>query len=402
MKILRWFIAIPLSLVLLLAACGATSSGTTPVTPPDTNPGTDTGSSGPAISTGTAAEVVTAADAFLATLDDTQRASVVVSADATNAVVWSNLPASLVPRNGIELSTLSDEQLAAAKAVVQAALGTAADEGYDEAMQILAADDVLGSAGTAGAANGNVTRQPPSGPGGGGLEYSSGLYYLALLGTPNTTGAWQLQFGGHHLAVNINYNEGSITGATPEFRGIEPRCWTVAGTTTTTDDCTAPGTDGTTTTYAPMYGEQTAVAAMLASLDAEQLASAQLSETFSDILLGPGQDGQFPETKVGLAVSELSAEQQALVLAAIAPWVQDVDDTTAAALLDIYESELDETFISFSGDASLSNNADYVRIDGPSVWIELVCQNGVVYSSEIHYHSVWRDHTRDYGAEYSF
>ncbi|MEF2279610.1 DUF3500 domain-containing protein [Deinococcus sp. YIM 134068] len=163
-----------------------------------------------------------------------------------------------------------------------------------------------------------------------------------------------------------------------------------------------PGTSGSTTTYAPLYQEQQALVAMLAGLDSTQLASAKLSQTFSDVLLGPGEDGEFPTTKSGLAVSGLSTAQKALVLAAIAPWVQDVDDTTAAALLAIYEDELDSTFVAYSGNASLSSNADYVRIDGPSVWIEFVCQSGIVYRNEIHYHTVWRDHTRDYGASYSF
>lgn len=58
--------------------------------------------------------------------------------------------------------------------------------------------------------------------------------------------------------------------------------------------------------------------------------------------------------------------------------------------------------IAFSGDSSLTNNADYVRIDGPSVWIEFVCQTGIVYSDQIHYHTIWRDHERDYGAEFTF
>jgi hypothetical protein len=142
--------------------------------------------------------------------------------------------------------------------------------------------------------------------------------------------------------------------------------------------------------------------AMLASLDETQLATAQLSSTYTDLLLGPNQDGQFPETKEGLAVSELSDEQKTLVLAAMAPWVQDVDDMTASELLAIYEEGLDETYIAYSGDISLTNHADYVRIDGPSVWIEFSCQNGIVYGDQIHYHTVWRDRARDYGAEFSF
>lgn len=135
---------------------------------------------------------------------------------------------------------------------------------------------------------------------------------------------------------------------------------------------------------------------MLASLSTAQLATAKLSTTFSDVLLGPGKDGQFPATKQGLAVSTLSDAQKALVLAAIKPWTQDVDDATGAALLAIYTNELNSTYIAYSGNATMEANADYARIDGPSVWIEFVCQSGAVIRNQIHYHTIFRDHTRDY------
>jgi Protein of unknown function (DUF3500) len=64
-------------------------------------------------------------------------------------------------------------------------------------------------------------------------------------------------------------------------------------------------------------------------------------------------------------------------------------------MLAIYEKELDKTYISYSGNATLAANADYVRIDRPSVWIKLVCQSGVVYTG-VHFHAIYRDHTRDY------
>ena len=36
------------------------------------------------------------------------------------------------------------------------------------------------------------------------------------------------------------------------------------------------------------------------------------------------------------------------------------------------------------------------------MWIEFVCQNGVVFNNAIHYRIIYRDHTRDYGGELSF
>ena len=76
--------------------------------------------------------------------------------------------------------------------------------------------------------------------------------------------------------------------------------------------------------------------------------------------------------------------------------------------MEIYRQELDGTYIAFtgngvSGDAStfLNANTNYVRIDGPSVWIEFICQGGIVFRNQIHYHTVWRDQLRDYGKDLS-
>ena len=177
-----------------------------------------------------------------------------------------------------------------------------------------------------------------------------------------------------------------MAGASPFFIGVEPSTWT--------DD------DGT--TYSPLEKQRNGLLALTGSLSTEQLATAKLSQSFSDVLLGPGQDGQFPETKEGIKVSSLSPQQKQLVLKAIHPWIANVDDATAKKLMKTYEHELNETYVAYSGGTGLDTQGDYVRIDGPGVWVEFVCQNGVVYRDQIHYHSVYRDHTRDYGSEFTF
>ena len=310
-------------------------------------------------------DVVDAANAFLDTLDSDQQAEVLLDFTEANATAWSNLPCGSTCRVGIEFSSLSDEQLTAAEAVIEAATGTGSDTGYDQISQILKADDYLG--------------ETASG-------YGSGNYYLAFLGTPSTSGTWQLHFGGHHLALNLTYKDGAVEGTTPYFVGVEPTSWT--------DD------DGT--SYAPLSGMYDGMKAMVDSLTTDELTEAKLSESFSDVLLGPDDDGGFPSTKEGISVGELTDDQQALVLAAMKPWVDVADDDTAASVLSTYESELDDTYIAYSGSTDLSAQGDYVRIDGPGVWIEFVCQDGVVYSSQIHYHPVYRDHSTDYGGEFSF
>jgi hypothetical protein len=348
------------------------------------------------------ANVLKAANAFMATLSASQRTTLLQDFTAENAARWSNFPAGFVPRLGLKLGDLDSTQTQAALAVIQAATGTAANEGYGEIQQFRAADDNLSAAPVPtgfgpdkpgdGPPPGMRPGGPPPGrkPGLGGNDYGSGLYFIAFLGTPSATGTWMLQFGGHHLATNITFDKGSVTGATPKFEGTEPLSFTTANAKVLPKN----------TTFAPMAGEAAAMRALLQGLTPDQSKQAKLSQSFFDVLVGPGQDGNFPATKVGLPGQQLSPAQQALAMAAMAPWVQDSDDATAATLLAAYKQQLPGTYIAYAGTGNFTNNGDYIRIDGPGVWIEFVCQNGVIYHSQIHYHSIWRDHTRDYGGNF--
>ncbi|UHG94182.1 DUF3500 domain-containing protein (plasmid) [Spirosoma oryzicola] len=62
-----------------------------------------------------------------------------------------------------------------------------------------------------------------------------------------------------------------------------------------------------------------------------------------------------------------------------------------------YTSELASTYIPYSGATSVASQNDYIRIDGPSLWIEFSYQGGVIIRNTPHSHSVWRDHTSDCG-----
>jgi hypothetical protein len=322
---------------------------------------------------GVAANVLRLANAFKATLTAEQIAKLEIPLTRTASVKWTNIPGGASNRNGLEFSTLNEVQLNAAKAVIRAASGTAANEGYDEFLQIGLADGVIGKSGRSG--------------------YGPEEYIIAFLGQPSATGTWMLQFGGHHYAQNIVYNEGKTASATPIFLGGDPREWT-------TDNVK----------YAPLMQEHNAMAAMLASFSPEELAKAKINEKFGDVLLGTAKDGKFPATKAGIRVSELNAAAKAKVTAAMMPWLNDIDADIRAKLLKTYTKELSDTYITYSGnDAGVSGDpasflkviADYVRIDGPGVWIEFACQPGV-YSNQPHYHTVFRDHRLDYNNLWNF
>ena len=314
------------------------------------------------LSPSTTQQLIDSITAFKATLTSAQLALVQREYSLANAKVWSNLPAQLSARIGLRMADLTATQVAAAMACVKIASGTTANEGYAEIQQLLGADDYL-------LANG------------GGSAYGAGQYYLNFFGTPSLTGTWEFQFGGHHMTLANTYINGNLVGATPAFRGVEPfAAFTYNGAS-----------------VQPMVQDRDSFVTMLAGLTATQLASAKLSSTFSDLVLAPGKDWQFPTTRQGLQCNTLSAAQKALVLAAIKTYVYDIDNQSAATIMAKYTNELDQTYIAYSGNASLLVQNDYVRIDGPSVWIEYNTQGGIIFRNVPHPHSVWRDRSGDYG-----
>ena len=308
------------------------------------------------------AAVVQATTAFLATLDDTARGKVEYEFSNNEArQTWSNFPSTAVPREGIRLSELSAAQRSAALAVLKTALSPA---GAAQDAAIQASDDELNRLGGQGADGFGSTVD----------------YFIAVYGTPSTTQPFMIQFGGHHLARNLTYN-GDKVSQTPQFVGTEPTSFSAGGTT-----------------VEPLKAESGAVFGMIAALTDEQKSAAKLtSGTFDDLLVGPGKDtGEFPAPE-GLPVSGLNAEQRQKVTAAIRSYVGDLADGAASKLMAKYEAELDQTRIGWSNNTGPTDENSYVRIDGPSVWIEFINTRSMS-TPNIHFHSVYRDKTDDYGS----
>jgi hypothetical protein len=308
------------------------------------------------------AQVAAAVTEFLATLTDTQRDTVEYEfSDNKARQTWSNFPATTVPREGIVLSDLTADQLNAANAVLQT---TSSSVGFEQNGNIQKADDYLASLGGQGA------------NGFGGLKD----YYIAVYGQPSETAPFMVQFGGHHLARNFTYN-GDKVSQTPQFVGSEPTSFQSGGTT-----------------IAPVEAESSGMFGIMSALTPEQRSSAQItSGTFDDLMMGPGKDsGMFP-TPEGLAVSELNDSQRQLVMAAIQAYAADLSTEAATKLIAKYEAELDQTLVGWSNNTGPTEENSYIRIDGPSVWIEFINTRSRS-TPDIHYHSVYRDKTNDYGS----
>ena len=51
--------------------------------------------------------------------------------------------------------------------------------------------------------------------------FGKDLYYISFLGTPSEKTPWMLQFGGHHLALNVTI-DGDQGILTPTLTGAQP------------------------------------------------------------------------------------------------------------------------------------------------------------------------------------
>ena len=326
-------------------------------------------------------DIVHAANAFLSSLSTEQRQQVQYAFnDAKQRARWSNLPIGFVPRGGISLKQMSPPQREAAMKLLATVLSPM---GLEKVNEIREADDDVK---TNGRGPGGRGGPPPGGPGGPGGRppvsrddmFGSDLYYISFLGTPSITDPWMLQFGGHHLALNITII-GSQGVLTPTLTGAQPATFQLNGRT-----------------IRPLGRESDKALALLNSLEAKQRSQAVLDYAVADLVLGPGLDDKkiAPE---GLKASALDARQQAMLLDLIAEWAGIMNEGSSADRMAQIKADLNETWFAWSGPTSGqagSNITAYYRIQGPHLVIEYAPQHDAPAN---HVHTIYRDPTNDYG-----
>ena len=342
--------------------------------------------------------IVSAANTFLATLDEKQRQAVLFSFDdEEQRKRWSNFPTVVVPRGGISLKEMNPTQRSAAMALVASALSP---RGFEKVQQIMEGDEVnkttdQGPPGNRGPRprngaggpppSGNGGPPPPSGRGGNrplwnGPIFGKDLYYLSILGTPSETHPWMLQFGGHHLALNITI-AGERGVLTPTLTGAQPALYTVDGKT-----------------VRPLGQESDKALALLNALDENQLKQAILSYRLADLVLGPGQDGKTIQPE-GLKASAMNERQRAMLLDVISEWAGIIHESAAAARMTELKADLNDTWFAWSGPITAApgrNITAYYRIQGPHLVIEYAPQE-LGGDPALHVHTMYRDPTNDYG-----
>jgi hypothetical protein len=351
------------------------------------------------------ARIVSAANAFLSTLDGKQKQAVRFAFDdEQQRQRWSNFPTSFVPRGGLSLKEMNAAQRMAAMALVASALSA---RGFEKVQQIMEGDEVnkvieangggRGPRGGPGGPPSNFQGGPPPGfqggpppgaggnpppfaRGGSGSDFGKDLYYISILGTPSEKQPWMLQFGGHHLALNITI-AGEQGILTPTLTGAQPALYTENGIT-----------------VRPLGAESDKGLALINALDENQRKEAILGYRVADLVLGPGQDGKTIQPE-GLKVSKMNEKQKAMLIDLIAEWAGIVHESAAEARMAELKADINDTWFAWSGPTTAEpgrNITAYYRIQGPHVVIEYAPQ-GLGGDPSMHVHTMYRDPTNDYG-----
>jgi hypothetical protein len=330
------------------------------------------------------ARITAAAQAVLDTLDPADRAKMQFPFDSPQKTRWSNFPSPMFQRTGLRLADVTPAQRARVMTLLSVALSR---DGYRKVTEIMQGDEVLrtndpgppgGRGGRGGDSRGSGRGAPdsPGPPGGRGPEFGRDQYYLAFVGMPSVTAPWMLQFGGHHLAINLTL-AGSEATMAPSLPAAQPATYTFEGQT-----------------VRPLGRENDKAFGLINALEAGQRSQAILGYRVADLVLGPGQDGRSIQPE-GIRASALSASQQAMLWDLVREWSGIMSDAFAEPRMSELRGNLNDTYFAWSGPTT-NGSAAYFRIQGPSLVIEYAPQDSVN-----HIHTIYRDPTNDYGAKFA-
>jgi hypothetical protein len=300
--------------------------------------------------------MATAARAFLATLDEAQRAKAVFPFASEERFNWHFIPRE---RKGLPLKEMNERQRAAAVALLRTGLS---EKGFTKAEAIRSLEHVLR------AIEGSAMRDAE-------------LYFVTIFGDP-ASGTWAWRYEGHHLSQNWTIVNGKAVATTPAFMGANPAE-------------VREGAAANVKAGMALEAEATLAWSLLRSLSAEQRASAVVSTTAPrDILTSNVRKAAMLDQN-GLTASALTPPQQGTLMSLIEEHAATQAPALAALrLAKVRADGLANIRFAWLG-ATEPGAGHYYRIQGPSFLIEY----DNVQNRANHQHIVWRDFNGDFGPD---
>ena len=304
-----------------------------------------------------------AANAFIASLTEPQRAKTLYPVDSTEWRNWSNIHR--YPREGVSFAEMNAAQRERAFELLRASLSL---KGFENARDIMRLNETIAE----------MTGRRE--------EYGEGLYYFTVMGRPSPDQPWGWQLDGHHLVINYFVLKDQIV-VTPTFMGSEPvyaESGKYKGTRVFEDE------------------ERNGLALMRA-LAPEQQAKAIISKDLPRDVFTTAFRDNFELKHEGLRAEEMGEAQRKLLVDLIETYVGSIRPQHARVRMEEVKKHLSDTRFAWMGGFD-EESVFYYRVHSPVILIEFDHQRGVALRNERHsrnhIHTVVRTpNGNDYGKD---
>jgi hypothetical protein len=310
------------------------------------------------------ARMAAAAQKFLDTLKEDQRAKATFDFDDKERTNWHFVPLqdreANPTRKGLRLEEMTQEQRDAALELLRA--GTSSG-GYSKATTIMSLESIL------------KELEKGKGP-----VRNPGWYFFTVFGKPSKAGKWGWRVEGHHLSLNFTVDNGQVVSSTPAFFGANPA--SVMG--------------GDRKGLRTLPDAEDLARELFKSLDKDQQAAALQKEQFGE------PAAQKPEAGVGapkgLPGARMTEQQRNLLWRLIEAYANRMPaDIAEVQLKEVKDAGLNEVYFAYAGGADPGEQHTY-RVQGPAFVIEFLNRQADSAGNPAnHIHSVWRNLKGDFG-----
>ncbi len=297
-------------------------------------------------------EMATAANSFLASLDEAQSKKARFLFDTDQRENWGFVPRE---RKGLPLKELDEKQTALIRVLLKTALS---DPGLGKVDTIMALEAFLGE----------IEKRPDF--------RNPKNYFTSIFGDPKPGGTWSWRFEGHHLSLNYTIVDGKAVSVTPSFFASNP---------------------GEILIEHKMKGTRP----LAAEEDLARALAATLKESGKEVVFSEKPPGEILTAEdrkakqldpVGVKATEMSPTQQTALTELIAEFANRHRNELAAS--DLTKIKADIANLRFGWAGGLKRGEPYYyRIQGTTFLVEVAN----VQNNGNHIHAVWRDQANDFG-----
>lgn len=300
------------------------------------------------------AEMATAANAFLASLDEAQAKKAKFPFGGDQRENWGFVPRE---RKGVSIEELNEKQVSLVRDLLKSALS---ETGLEKVDAIRTLEAFLAE----------IEQK---------LDFRNPkAYFTSVFGEPSATGTWSWRFEGHHLALNYTIVDGESVAVTPSFFASNPG--------EVTQEHKLKG-------FRPFHAEEDFARALATSLKESGKEVVYSDKPPGEILTGEERTVKQLDP-VGLKASEMTAAQQKSLMDLVAVYANRHRKELAEN--DIAKIKADMENLRFGWSGGLKRGEPYYyRIQGTTFLVEVAN----IQNNGNHFHGVWRDSANDFGRD---